>query len=430
MHASKAAAVEKLKHNLRQHGVLQRLAGLVSDIAVAPGGAVPAAQQLHQLLLVLENATFTCLENGTALTAMQVKPNGNRPGTPGPSSLLGAAAGAASDAAAAAAQPFPAVLVSVARQLLSGMDQEQPRAALHALLSVLMNLIHDNKGGGALLCSLGAMDVAAEVYSGLLQPCASRESALCVAVLQHLELLSVALGVLMNLVSNEPQHSQQLAAGKAAAATVAAGSSDGGGGDGHGDSTFVALLCTVVTALSQMLQRAEDEDAAAQETGLDDSSGVTAAEPVELGGEGCGHPFDTSAKRVSTCPAAAAAAAAGGAAELSEAFGNNKASEASIVEVYSSILLGFLVRDGGPQLAQAVAAMLPGGSLDPLLSSTARCLDFYMRTGAITDHTRTTLEGLMRELAALQMGQQGVDQGLRSVQMNATQEVADAIMVE
>jgi hypothetical protein len=87
-----------------------------------------------------------------------------------------------------------------------------------------------------------------------------------------------------------------------------------------------------------------------------------------------------------------------------EALGSNTASEASIVEVYAGILLGFLVRDGGPDLAAAVAALLPGGNLDALSSSTARCLDFYVRTGAITDHTRVTLEQLLQQLAVLNAG--------------------------
>jgi hypothetical protein len=75
-HASKAGAVEKLKHNLRQHGALQRLAALVAEAAAAPGGAVAASKQLHVLLLVLENATFTCPDNGSALAGLQIGAGG------------------------------------------------------------------------------------------------------------------------------------------------------------------------------------------------------------------------------------------------------------------------------------------------------------------------------------------------------------------
>lgn len=359
-HASKATAVEKLKHNLRQHGALTRLAGLVADTAAAPGGPVAAAKQLHVLLLVLENATFTCPENGTVLAELQT----------GRASSKGAAAKQKQqqsmpgvDAAAAGVQgkAFPAVLVGVAQQLLQGVDQEEPRAALHALLSVMMNLIHDNKQGGALLCSAGGMDVAADTYSRLLLPSATSQEALCGAVLKHLELVSVALGVLMNLVSNEPQHSRQLAA-----------AGDGGGGSNGGGrvSSFVHLLCTVMSALGQLLQHQQDPD--------DQPGSRTTAAAAAPGA------------KVVTSPSAAA-----------EALGSNTASEASIVEVYSGILLGFLVRDGGPPLAQAVCALLPGRSLDALTSATGRCLDFYVRTGAITDHTKATLELLLRQLEGL-----------------------------
>lgn len=364
--------MEKLKHNLRQHGALTRLAGLVAGTAAAPGGPVAAAKQLHVLLLVLENATFTCPENGTALAELQT----------GRASSKGAAAkqkqqqsmSGADNAAAAGAQgkAFPAVLVGVAQQLLQGVDQEEPRAALHALLSVMMNLIHDNKQGGALLCSAGGMDVAADTYSRLLLPSAGSQEALCGAVLKHLELVSVALGVLMNLVSNEPQHSRQLAA-----------AGDGGGGSGSNGggrvSSFVQLLCTVMSALGQLLQHQQDPD--------DQPGSRTTA--AAAAGAGSSQPQHTGAKVV-TSPSAAA-----------EALGSNTASEASIVEVYSGILLGFLVRDGGPALAQAVCALLPGRSLDALTSATGRCLDFYVRTGAITDHTKATLELLLRQLEGL-----------------------------
>jgi hypothetical protein len=249
----------------------------------------------------------------------------------------------------------------------------------------MMNLIHDNKQGGALLCSQGGMAVAADTYSKLLQPSAGSQETLCAAVLQHLELVSASLGVLMNLVSNEPQHSRQLAAGGAGDAAAATGSS-GSSGD---VSSFVRLLCTVMTALGQLLKHHMDQDSADPAAG-DPSPTPAAAAAGGGGGSSAGLP--TGAKVV-TSPSDAA-----------EALGSNTASEASIVEVYSGILLGFLVRDGGPGLAAAVAGLLPGGSLDPLTSATGRCLDFYVRTGAITDHTKATLQALLQQLTELKAG--------------------------
>jgi hypothetical protein len=399
---------------MRQHGALQRLAALVADVAAAPGGAAAATKQLHLLLLVLENATFTCPDNGNALAELQLTSKG---GVSRPASRQGkpplqqqGQAGASQDGELQG-QPFPAVLVCVGQQLLQDIGQEQSHAALHALLSVLMNLIHDNKQGGALLCTSGGMDVAADVYSRLLQPSAGSQESLCAAVLQHLELVSVALGVLMNLVSNEPQHSRRLAAAGSQDATAAAGGVSGSalGGD-NGSSTevssFVRLLCTVMTALGQLLQHHnESEEAAAAPPQAAAATDPAAAAAAGAGSKGEALPAGA---KVVTTPSAAA-----------DALGSNSVSEASIVETYSGILLGFLVRDGGAGLAASVAALLPGGSLDPLLSATGRCLDFYVRTGAITDHTRSTLEQLLRQLKELQQPQQ---QGAGQQQQQESQE--------
>lgn len=400
--ASKAAAVEKLKHNLRLHGALQRLAGLVADVTVAPGGPVAAAQQLHLLLLVLENATFTCPENGAALVDLQVTPGSKSKGSSAkqqPKQQQQQSQSSKDQSGTAQqSQPFPAVLVAVAQQLLQGVDQEQSRAALHVVLSVLMNLIHGNRAGGALIYSVGGMDVAADIYTTLLQGSAGRHDVLCSAVLQHLDLLSVALGVLINLVSNEPQHSRKLAAAQPVAAAAAPGDSSG---SSTGVCSFVQLLCTVVSALGQLLQQHMDQE------DLVDESQQRAAAPL--------HPPPTAGK---PSPSGTTAAAAAGVLPSSgvkvvtsptaaaEALGSDTASEASIVEVYSGMLLGFLVRDGDPALAQAVAAQLPGNSLEPLTSATGRCLDFYVRTGAITEHTRGTLEELLRHLVAVKAGLQ------------------------
>jgi hypothetical protein len=387
-HASKAASVEKLKHNLRQFGALQRLAALVADTAGAPGGPVAASRQLHLLLLVLENATFTCPDNGTALSQLQIcqgsKGGPCKPAKPQQQPRNGAAEAASQEQQQ---QAFSAVLVGVAQQLLQGVDSEPPRAALHALLSVMMNLIHDNKQGGALLCSQGGMAVAADTYSRLLQPSAGSQETLCAAVLQHLELVSASLGVLMNLVSNEPQHSRQLAAAGAGDAAAAGSSSS------NGDvSSFVRLLCTVMTALGQLLKHHLDQESA-DRAAVDPTPAAAGAAAGTGAGSSAGMP---SGAKVVTSPSAAA-----------QALGSNTASEASIVEVYSGILLGFLVRDGGPDLAAAVAGLLPGGSLDPLTSATGRCLDFYVRTGAITDHTKATLQALLQQLTELKAGLRG-----------------------
>lgn len=59
---------------------------------------------------------------------------------------------------------------------------------------------------------------------------------------------------------------------------------------------------------------------------------------------------------------------------------HRSAGAASIVEAYGAILLGFLVQDCGEARAQA-AALLPGGSLVPVIDAVERCLHFYVTAG-------------------------------------------------
>jgi len=74
-----------------------------------------------------------------------------------------------------------------------------------------------------------------------------------------------------------------------------------------------------------------------------------------------------------------------------------------LFEVYCGMLLGFLVRDC-PEVAPAVASTLQDKSLQPIVCAVQRCLSFYVSTGAITDHTRSTLEQLLQHLEALTIG--------------------------
>jgi hypothetical protein len=143
--ASKVAAVEKLKHNLRQYGALQRLGKLA---AAAAQDAGTEARELHMLLLVLENATFTCQANGSALVQLQV--------------AVPAADGKEQQ------QLFPAVLVSAAQQLLGQRADSECRQALHVCLSVLMNLSHQNPEGSAVISDAGGLAAAAATIAQLL----------------------------------------------------------------------------------------------------------------------------------------------------------------------------------------------------------------------------------------------------------------------
>lgn len=186
---------------------------------------------------------------------------------------------------------------------------------------------------------------------------------LVLQVLQHLELISVALGVLINLVSGEATNSKLLA-------NIAASSDSFGSQDTTVDdnSSLVCLLCKVMAAVGDLLQQAAvDEE-------MQDAAVKGNADPGSR----------ASARRSST--------ASGG-----SALDENSAGEASIVEAYCAMLLGFMVRDSS-EVAQCVPHMLEGQSLQPIVDAVQRCLNFYISTGAITDHTRNTLDELLRHL--------------------------------
>jgi hypothetical protein len=72
-------------------------------------------------------------------------------------------------------------------------------------------------------------------------------------------------------------------------------------------------------------------------------------------------------------------------------------SAASIVEVYSGVLLGSLVASS-QEAAATIAPLLPGGDLGVVVAAVGRCLAFYVATGAITGSSRAKLEGLLEAL--------------------------------
>lgn len=67
--------------------------------------------------------------------------------------------------------------------------------------------------------------------------------------------------------------------------------------------------------------------------------------------------------------------------------------------MYAALLIGFLVAPG-PQLRAEVAAVLPCGSIAPVVEGVQKCLDFYLSTGSITQKTEQSLRGLVASLGA------------------------------
>jgi hypothetical protein len=275
--------------------------------------------------------------------------------------------GGGAAAASAAAQPPPPLL-----------DARASEAALRGVLSVAMNLSHQNPRGSEALLRAGALPACASLLSALV--CEEEEGGDAAVVvvsrrrlLRRADLVGVALGVVINVASS---CGAELVGGFIAA--------DGGGGGGAaaaapGPSELERVLVGVLLRASE----------------------------ARGGGNG-----GTDGAPPSGSSASAAAASA----------------EASIVEAYAAIALGFLVvgdvRESGggsgkrrlgprgPALLQLLADASGGGGGDGsgdgkeaeaaarLALVVRRCLAFYVRAGAITEASRVTMATMLMALEA------------------------------
>lgn len=73
--------------------------------------------------------------------------------------------------------------------------------------------------------------------------------------------------------------------------------------------------------------------------------------------------------------------------------------KAAILQVYSALLIGFLVAPR-PQLQAEVRGSLAGGSLQAVAAGVQRCLHFYLDAGAITEKSERSLRHLLASLQA------------------------------
>jgi len=144
--------------------------------AAATADASPAARRLQLMLLVLENATFTCQDNGHSLVDLQVEVCSSSSSSNTDAAALGPSG---SLQAGQLKQPFPALLVLLGQQLLAESQQQDCQQALQVCLSVLMNLSHQNPEGAAVISDAGGLALAASTIVQLLQPVQHDEGALC-----------------------------------------------------------------------------------------------------------------------------------------------------------------------------------------------------------------------------------------------------------
>lgn len=263
-----------------------------------------------------------------------------------------------------------------------------------------------NRGGA--IGAVGARCSAAAANGGA----ASRE-----AVLAHVDLVNVAIGVLINLVTGFPGNRAAMLAwapplaGDSAAAPASASSSKApsartAGGAGAGSASaggLVPLLCSVITAVAAQAEAPSRAAAGSAAAGAGASAAGRTPPPLPsnqrtLGGGG--EPASPSGDPKGRSPLGnATPGSSTPGEELTEAALRVQQAEgvASIVEAYACVLLGFLV-EGDEPLQRSAAAALPGGSLEPVVAQIRKCLQFYASTGAITEAAKASF---VRLLAAL-----------------------------
>jgi len=324
-HNEQRVVDDDLKEALREGGALGRAA----ELAVCVTGSVPCLRSpsgddgsaemddastralwtLQHCMLLLEHTTFCCTPNVKYLSGHLVE-------------------GLPDSGSAARKQQFALVAAEVLQRLIAARDAAGARVngCLRATMAVLMNLTHSNRPCAQLLAECGLGESAAALLGAICGPGDRGSGAVRQRVVASLEVVSLALGLLINLVEGAEKCKAQLLAW------------DGG---------VLELLANLVSSGSgNNTREAADNEVTADDLDLDEAEG-----------------------------------------------------EASIVEVYAAMLLGFLVEPDAA-LRQRAAAMLPGGTLQPVIAAVEKCLEFYTRTDTITEATGAKLRDLIASLKA------------------------------
>ena len=420
--------------------------------------------ELRLCLAVLENSTFTCVENEEELLKLQVGlpeaarvfperdgahcilvqshnllgwlprtqvpvAGGSRP-EPSNSSLT---TRSTESSPLGPSRPFLPILVSVIRLLTpllhpsshSGLRQAVPPAMAsagsrlaHTCIGVLMNLTHQHKDGVAMAVEAGALpaltellaccscsDVASEEDGGGGTPgrplSPSDESFLRPSrseILQHLDLVTVCFGLLINLSSLYPSNRERLRQiALEGLARLGGGPQAANPADPCG---VITLLCSIFDVISSADEDSEGikkarpssphDDFLRCDTGLE----VTADELSEGHQQG-----EAAIVQVSHCTFLQSLKVL---MILSTMFIAHSWLDfyASIHQAYSAMLLGFIIIDSAEAQREA-CALLRSASLRPVAASIRSCLDFYSYTGAITEECKASLVQLLGSLAEL-----------------------------
>eukprot|EP00955_Chlamydomonas_euryale_P117412 366472-Chlamydomonas_euryale.AAC.7 len=342
------------------------------------GDAAPAAlpqclMSLRLCLSVLENVTFTCKENERELL------NARGDGPP-----------AAGGSSAASVRPFVPELVTLLRLLTRHLGVSPGVAGCaNCAAGLLMNLTHEHDEGVAAASDAGVLPAASELLWVCVTPAPDDEApgsgggpsgSGCdrskdgrggasvaskptrAAMLRRLDVVTVSLGLLINMTSQAPQHREALRRVVLPARMRS--------GDGHGDGGGAAVGCVPGGVLSLLcgIFNALEEPHTQQRS-------LAGGRHVVHGSGSPGHLEVTA----------------------DDLHAGHFEGEAAIVRSYTAMLLGFVVVDSAAA-RQAAEATLACRGLQPVVAAIQRTLDFYNYTGAITDACRDSLVSLLAGL--------------------------------
>lgn len=352
-------AAEKLKENLRTEGALEQLvcsaqyhaaqeeqaATTSADAAMGDGVRAPTA--LNQCLTVLEHASFACPANEQHLVGLAMQPAAD-------SSCQVPPQQHSNGNQSSAAQPFADWLVHQVQQMQlpdhsSQGDTLQPDwVCIQSALSVLINMTHNNQVGCQAVVTARGMQMAVCMISQSIQ----RQELGCKPtdhlatpgqvrrqdrqhVLTDVGPITAALGLLINLVEDCTESRQQMKSMRPA--------------ENGADTNMLELLCRLMQA-----------SASSRRSSMSPSPRLSSGEVTEQ--------------------------------HLAE---DEDDGAASIVEVYSALLFGFLLADDEAMQAAAVSKL---GSLQPIILAIKKCLSFYVDAGAITTQNEESLRKLLASL--------------------------------
>lgn len=361
---------------------------------------------VNQSLTVLEHASFACPSNEQHLVDLHMQlPAGQPRQEP---------AASASSCQATSGTAFPSWLVQqmvLMQTELAGHSLSQRQhgvlawSCMQSGLSVLINMTHHNGFGCDAVVAAGGMQMAANVLtSSLTLTDASMDPGAAAVttsqillrdrqhVLAHVGTLTAALGLLINLVEASVAYRKQLKALQL----------------GCDDSTLHVLCRLMQVSLIEAPWQAGSQhqvhvvyaNLLTAQVYCQDCCIAVLCHLIAYGRESqlsCAVTFGWVLVQASAACDVDKDDRQHSGTEVTEQHitDGEEDGTASIVEVYSALLLGFLLADDASMQAEAVVRL---GSLKPVTAAIRRCLAFYVDLRAITSQSEESLRTLLLAL--------------------------------